>query len=140
MNLLDPARRDASLEVTLLAIRRQEAMRMKILAAAALAALLLAGCNSPGPTAGAPPPAAASTDVTPSNFAMPTGSGCAGDIARYRAIQNNDLAMGHVAKSVYNQIKGEIADAERVCAAGDDRKASAMIVASRQRHGYPTQM
>jgi hypothetical protein len=113
---------------------------MRFSAVAALAAAILAGCNSPGPVASAPPPAPASIDVTPSNFAMPTGSGCAGDIARYRAIQNNDLAMGHVAQSVYNQIKGEIAAAEQVCASGKDAEARAMIIASRKRHGYPTEM
>jgi hypothetical protein len=112
---------------------------MKFPFAIALAALLLAGCNTTQPAATAPP-VAASTDVTPSNFTMPAGSGCAGDIARYRAIQNNDLAMGNVAQSVYNQIKGEIAAAERVCAAGKDREASAMIMASRKRHGYPAEM
>ena len=78
--------------------------------------------------------------LTPSNFVMPAGSGCAGEIARYRAVQDNDLAMGHVAKSVYNQIKGEIADAEQVCAAGKDGEARAMITASRKRHGYPTDL
>jgi PBP1b-binding outer membrane lipoprotein LpoB len=115
---------------------------MKLLAAAAFAALLLAGCNSSGapPVAAAPPPAAASISVTPSNFVMPAGSGCAGEIARYRAIQDNDLAMGHVAKSVYNQIKGEIAGAEQACAAGKDAEARAMIIASRKRHGYPTDL
>ena len=113
---------------------------MKLLTAAALAALLLAGCNTTQPAASAPPPAPGSAAVTPSNFVMPSGSGCAGDIARYRAIQDNDLSMGHVARSVYNQIKSEIDAAEKVCAAGNDREASAMIAASRQRHGYPTQM
>jgi hypothetical protein len=115
---------------------------MKFLAATAFAALLLAGCNSAGPppVASAPPPAPASIDVTPSNFVMPAGSGCAGDIARYRAIQDNDLAMGHVAKSVYNQIKGEIGQAEQACAAGRDGEARAMIMASRKRHGYPTDL
>ena len=64
--------------------------------------------------------------------------GCAGEIARYRAVQDNDLAMGHVAKSVYNQIKREIDAAEKACAAGQDAEATAMIHASETRHGYPT--
>jgi hypothetical protein len=76
--------------------------------------------------------------VTPQNFQMPSGEGCAGDIARYRAIQDNDLAMGHVAKSVYNQIKTEIAEAETQCSEGHEAQARATILASRQRHGYPT--
>ncbi len=114
---------------------------MKFPLATALAALLLAGCNTAQPAfvaqAQATPGTAA---VTPRNFAMPSGAGCAGDIARYRAVQDNDLAMGHVAQSVYNQIKREIAAAEKVCAAGKDREASAMIRASEKRHGYPTEL
>src|SRR5580704_19780089 len=76
----------------------------------------------------------AQSPVTPPSFQMPGGSGCAGEIARYRAVQDNDLAMGHVAKSVYNQIKGEIGAAEQACAAGKDHEASAMIIESRKRH------
>ena len=60
------------------------------------------------------------------------------EIARYRAVQDNDLSMGHVAKSVYTQIQREIAAAETACAAGRDAEAKAMIAASEQRHGYPT--
>jgi hypothetical protein len=83
-------------------------------------------------------PAHAQAPVTPPSFQMPGGSGCAGEIARYRAVQDNDLTMGHVAKSVYLQIKREIDAAEKVCGAGQDAKATAMIHASEARHGYPT--
>jgi hypothetical protein len=69
---------------------------------------------------------------------MPTGSGCAGDIARYRAVVDNDLAMGHVAQSVYNQIAKEIAGAQEACSAGKDAQARAVIAASQERHGYHT--
>ena len=48
--------------------------------------------------------------------------------------------MGHVAQSVYNQIKTEIAAAERECSAGNDAKARGMIVASKRKHGYPTDL
>jgi hypothetical protein len=115
---------------------------MKFIVATALVALLLAGCNATQSdfTAQASSPAPGTAVVTPPNFAMPSGAGCAGDIARYRAVQDNDLAMGHVARSVYNQIKREIAAAEQVCAAGKDREASAMIRASEKRHGYPTEL
>ncbi|HYC24510.1 MAG TPA: hypothetical protein VEC58_00615 [Roseiarcus sp.] len=109
---------------------------MRIPALAALSAALLAGCN----TSGTPPsaPAPASTTVTPSNFSLPTGSGCAGDIARYRAVVDNDLSMGHVAQSVYNQITKEIAAASEACSGGKDAQARAMIAASQERHGYHT--
>ena len=84
--------------------------------------------------------ALAQTPVTPPGFEMPGGSGCAGEIARYRAVQDNDHASGNVAKAVYLQIQREIAAAEKVCAAGEDAKASAMIRASQARHGYSTHL
>ena len=100
----------------------------------------LAACNSAGLAPDTAAPAAASIRVTPPGFQLPSGGGCAGEIARYRAIQDNDLAMGHVAQSVYDQIHGEIASAEKSCAAGRDGEARALVLASRQRHGYPTQL
>ena len=106
---------------------------------AILAALALAGCNAQAPQASAPP-APGSVAVTPQNFQLPEGGDCRAEIARYRAIQDNDLSMGHVAQSVYNQIKREISAAEGVCSAGHDAEAKAMLVASERRHGYPTNL
>lgn len=108
------------------------------LLSAVFAASALAGCNS----SSAPPPAPVaqgpgSRSVTPPGFKLPEGAGCTGAIARYRAIQDNDLAMGHVNQSVYNQIQSEIANAEKACAAGEDAKAQGLIRASKSRHGYP---
>ena len=110
---------------------------MKIPVATALAALLLAGCNTTQTAMNAPPGTAV---VAQSNLTMPGGSECAADIARYRALQKSELATGNVAQSVYNQMKNETAAAERVCAAGKDSEAREMITASRKRHGYPTEM
>ena len=111
---------------------------MKPLLLTVLAALALAACDAsaPAPQAAAPAPAVA--DVTPDSFKMPTGEGCVGDVARYRAIMANDLSMGHVAKSVYNQIEKDIGEADAQCAAGHEAQARGTIVASRKRHGYPT--
>ena len=103
----------------------------------AFAAFALAACNDSAPAPQAAAPAPASIDVTPQNFQMPSGEGCAGDIARYRAILDNDLATGNVAPSVNDAIQKEIAQAERACSAGRDAQARAMILASRKRHGYP---
>lgn len=105
---------------------------------AACSVLALAGCGSAlaGSSTDAPKPN--SIRVAPRDFKMPEGGGCSGDIARYRAVQDDDLAMGQIAQSVYNQIHSEIETAARACAAGRDREASAMILASRKRHGYPT--
>ncbi len=98
-------------------------------------ALALAGCNASAPVASAPQPA--STNVTPADFRLPEGRGCSGDVARWHAIQQNDLNMGHVNQSVYNEIQREIAAAASACQGGRDAEASAMVTASKRRHGYP---
>lgn len=98
-----------------------------------LVALPLAACNQ---TASSPAPTPATTSVTPSSFRMPEGSGCLGEIARYRAVMNNDLAMGHVNQSVYNQVEREIGQAEATCTSGRDAEAMRMIRATKARHGY----
>ena len=111
---------------------------MKAALLAVIAALCLAGCNPAGPPTAAAPAAPGSLAVAPSNFQMPQGGGCAGDIARYRAVQDDDLAMGQIAQSVYDQVRKEIAEAAHACSAGRDAEARAMVLASRKRHGYPT--
>jgi hypothetical protein len=107
--------------------------RLPLLPASLAAALAFSACNSaraPAPApAEAPPPSAA--------VKLPEGAGCTAQIARFRAIQDNDLKMGHVNKTVYGQIAGEIAEAESACAAGEDARAQSLIRASRSRHGYP---
>lgn len=103
---------------------------------AALASLMLAACNSARTPA--VQPAEASRNVTPSGFSLPDGAGCSGAIARYRAILDNDLAMGHVGRSVFDQIQGEIEQAASACSAGRDAQAVSLIRASKARHGYPS--
>jgi len=104
--------------------------------------LVLAGCNArqaaPSDVGLTAPPAPASIRVTPPGFHLPEAGGCAGDIARFRAVQDNDLAMGHVTPAVYGQIKSEIAEAEQACAAGDSLRAEGLLHASKDRHGYPS--
>ena len=97
-------------------------------------ALALAGCNS-----SAPPPQAAMPQVraglTPA--ALPQGAGCTNEIARYRAVIDNDHSTGNVGDNVWKQIEGEIASASAACAAGKDGEALALLRASKSRHGYP---
>lgn len=102
----------------------------RLLCLAGLLALPLAACNQTATTA------PASTSVTPSGFSMPTGTGCQGEVARYRAVMSNDLAMGHVGQSVYNRVDREIDQAEAACTAGRDADAVRMINATKRRHGY----
>ncbi len=107
--------------------------------AACCLALALAACkaNSPQPQVQAPPPPARANGVTPAGFQLPEGSGCSADISRWQAIQQNDLQTGHVNKAVYDQIQSETAAAAAACQAGRGAEASAMVRASRARHGYP---
>ncbi len=98
----------------------------------------LSACNSSRPPEPAPiAQGPASRSVTPPDFKLPEGSGCGGAIARYRAIMENDLSMGHVNKSVYGQIQEEIGEAETACSGGQDARALSLLRASKARHGYP---
>jgi hypothetical protein len=97
-------------------------------------ALALAACNSAQQQQ---PAAVASRNVTPRDFALPAGAGCAGAIARYRAVIDNDLAMGHVGQGVHATIGSELAAADATCAAGREGEALALVRASKSRHGYP---
>jgi hypothetical protein len=110
---------------------------LKILVPAA-AGLFLAACNAsaPGPLASAPAPTQAS-GAAPAEFRLPQGAGCSGAIARWRALQDNDLATGHVARSVYDSIQNDIRQASAACQAGRDAEAVGIVRASRLRHGYP---
>jgi hypothetical protein len=112
---------------------------MKALVPRIAACFALAACNAPVPQA-SPPPPPGSVAVTPPGFQLPEGTDCSGKIARYRAVQDNDLSMGHVVPSVYNQIKRETDAASKVCAAGRDAEAKSMVSSSQRRHGYPTDL
>ncbi len=99
----------------------------------ALLALALAGCHANPP----PPVAQPAPSAAPQSAQLPRGSGCSGEIARYRAVQENDRATGNIGAGVYAAIQGEITEAERACSSGDGGKASALLRASKARHGYP---
>jgi hypothetical protein len=100
------------------------------------AALALSGCNSsaPPPQASAPQARAA---MTPSDFKLPQGGGCGGEIARYKAVIDNDHSTGNVNDSVWKQIEGEIASASAACSSGNEAQALGLLRASKSRHGYP---
>jgi len=101
---------------------------MKPFAPTLLAAVVIAAAGAP----------LAFAQVSQQDLALPIGGNCTNEIARYRAIQEQDHEMGHVAVSVYNKIKKELAAAEVACSAGQDAKAKSMVNASKLRHGYPT--
>jgi hypothetical protein len=102
--------------------------------------VVLGACQS---TSEAPPPAATpkveprGVSVTPSSFKLPEGTGCSGDVARFRAIMANDLETGHTTEKVYNEIEGEMKKAEALCASGNSGGASAYVRSTKSRYGYP---
>jgi hypothetical protein len=109
--------------------------RLGLLTLVALTASLISGCNSaraPQTVARAEPAAAA-----PNAANLPENAGCSGAIARYRAIMDNDLSMGHVNRGVYDRIQTEIGEAAAACSQGQDARAAALVKASKARHGYP---
>lgn len=111
-------------------------MRARSVFLAAFTATLSAGCNAARPPQVAPPiPEASPAPVA--QALPPDGPGCAGAVARYRSVVDNDLAMGHVNQGVHAQISGEIAEAASACAGGQDGRALALLRASKSRHGYP---
>lgn len=97
---------------------------------------LLAACNTASTTAVAPPPGSAPTGVTPSTFSLPGGGGCAGEVARFQAIMDNDLATGHTTKSVHERVSGEIAQARATCSSGNEGGAVAQLNATKAKFGY----
>jgi hypothetical protein len=102
-----------------------------------IAAFALSACQQ---TAPAPQPVAvpsAPNGVTRSDFRLPDAPGCAGDVARFQAVMDNDLETGHVNKKVYEQVSADIDRAAIACKAGKEGEASAMIRGTKSRFGYP---
>lgn len=102
---------------------------------AASAALVLAACQSTAPRPVAQP--ASPTYVTQPGFRLPEGGGCAGDLARFRAVIDNDLATGHVNREVYGRVIADLGGPEAACAAGRAGEAAAGLRAVKSRYGYP---
>lgn len=105
----------------------------------ALLTLALAGCQTAQPARPAPPPASdyAVPGVTPSTFRLPSGTGCNGEVERFQAVMDNDLASGHTTKGVHDRVSAEIARARSTCAAGNEGGAIGQIRATKARFGYP---
>lgn len=122
--------------------RSNAPLKVRLLSRAAAllgASVLLAACTTTSP----PPPQAAAApeprgvSITPPGFRLPEGTGCSGDVARFRAIMRNDLETGHTTRSVFDQIEAEMQKADALCSAGNAGGASAHVRATRLRFGYP---
>lgn len=104
-------------------------------ASALLAAACLAGCTSSGAPP-APPASSAPAGVTPGGFVLPSGSGCAGEVARFQAVMDNDLATGHTTAGVHGRVSAELSQARATCQAGSEAAAIAQVNATKARFGY----
>jgi hypothetical protein len=100
-----------------------------------LCAFGLAACQSAG-TPPAPPPSSAPPGVTPSTFRLPGGSGCSGEVERFQAVMDNDLATGHTTKGVHERVSAEIATARTACAGSNEAGAIGQINATKGKFGY----
>ncbi|QCI66085.1 hypothetical protein [Phreatobacter stygius] len=99
-------------------------------------ALVLAGCNTAA-EAPAAQPAAAPQYVTRSDFRLPEGAGCSGEIARFRAVMDNDLQTGHVNREVHGRVIADLRGPEQACAGGRDGEARSALRTVKSRYGYP---
>jgi hypothetical protein len=74
--------------------------------------------------------------VTPQNFHLPTDKGCKGDIARFKAVIDNDLGSGHTTDKVNQAIHAELNKISDICPA-QDAAATQAVRALKSKYGYP---
>ena len=73
-------------------------------------------------------------------FALQAGTAhaaCGEDVARFQKLIDSDLKTGFIGKEIHAKANGELAQAGKLCKAGQDQAASAAVRATRVRHGYP---
>jgi hypothetical protein len=70
-------------------------------------------------------------------LSAPAWADCKADIARFQKLIDGDLKTGFIGKDVYAKANGELKQAAALCKGGQDAAASAAVVSSRTRHGYP---
>ena len=92
-----------------------------------LSSSLLAACNQTA----APRPSAAVAGA-----ASGGATGCAGDIAQFRAVLKNDVDTGNVGQSVYTRANADLGRADSACAAGRDAEARSLVASTKGRYGY----
>lgn len=101
--------------------------------ALSFALLALAGCNAnrAGPEISIPPPPT-SVRVTPAA----DNPNCGDQIASFRKLQDDDLGKNLVGQGIYDEIKGEVAEADKACAQGDNLRALGLLREIKSKHGY----
>ncbi|HWG05852.1 MAG TPA: hypothetical protein VG271_12635 [Beijerinckiaceae bacterium] len=112
--------------------------RFALAVVALMGAFGLAACNASQQSSASLDAGASADDTTPPDYHLPPGAACTGVVDRYETIVYGDNQTGMVSTSVFNEIKGEIANAADLCRAGHDAEARAAVAASQRKHGYPS--
>ncbi len=103
--------------------------------AALAAALALGACTQTASRPAAPPPGVV-PGVTPSTFSMPGGSGCAGEIGRFRAVLKNDVDTGNVGQTVFTRANADLDRGSASCSSGREGEALSVLASTKSRYGY----
>jgi hypothetical protein len=101
------------------------------LPALVLTGLFLAGCTTA-------PDGSTSVGVTAGavNFHIPGPSGCAGPVAEFQSVIDNDVATGNLAKGVHGRVTTDLAPIKAACGAGREADATRQLAAVKTRYGY----
>jgi hypothetical protein len=104
----------------------------------AVATVFLAACQTDANQAGSPTATAPQQrqQVAAVSESDPGPGACGADISAFRRIMKQDIDMGHVGKTVYDQITNDLEVAAGACRAGRDGEARSMVAATKARHGY----
>lgn len=97
----------------------------------------LAGCNTTADMPAPQPVPQQQNYVTRPDFRLPEGQGCSGEIARFRAVMDNDLSTGNVNRDVHGRVIADLRGPEAACAANRSGEALAGLRTVKSRYGYP---
>src|SRR5688572_24865456 len=101
------------------------------LPALVLMGLSLAGCTTA-------PDGSTSVGVTAGavNFHIPGPSVCAGPVAEFQSVIDNDVATGNLAKGVHGRVTTDLAPIKAACGAGREADATRQLATVKARYGY----
>jgi hypothetical protein len=82
------------------------------------------------------PAAALAIMVLPLSAPAAAQSGCAGAIAQFRTVIDNDVKIGHLNKSVHGRIVPDLGRIAETCRSGKDAEAMRALAGLKSRFGY----
>jgi hypothetical protein len=63
-------------------------------------------------------------------------AGCAGPIAEFQQLIDNDAETGYLNPGVYNRVTTDLGNVKQACAAGREAEARSQLAAVKGRYGY----